>query len=74
MSLVSMLKGNGRSGFGYGSTAEDVTRDLDLSGSTILVTGINSGIGFETMRVLALHGGRDVRQPELARIELHHEE
>ena len=60
MSLVSMLKGNGRSGFGYGSTAEDVTRDLDLSGSTILVTGINSGIGFQTMRVLALHGARVV--------------
>ena len=55
MSLVSRLKGNGPSGFGYGSTAEDVTRDLDLSDRTILVTGINSGIGFETMRVLALH-------------------
>ncbi len=60
MSLVSMLKGTGPSGFGYGSTAEDVTQDLDLSGSTILVTGISSGIGFETMRVLALHGARVV--------------
>ena len=60
MSLASMLKGTGPSGFGYGSTAEDVTQDLDLSGSTILVTGISSGIGFETMRVLALHGARVV--------------
>ena len=58
MSLVALFKGEGPNGFGYGSTAEDVTRGLDLSGRTILVTGINSGIGFETMRVLALRGAR----------------
>lgn len=58
MSLVALLKGKGPSGFGYGSTAEDVTQGLDLSDRTILVTGINSGIGFETMRVLALRGAR----------------
>ena len=38
------------------STAEEVTRDIDLTGRTALVTGCNSGIGFETMRVLALRG------------------
>lgn len=38
------------------STAEEVTLGLDLSGKTALVTGINSGIGYETMRVLALRG------------------
>ncbi len=38
------------------STAEEVTAGLDLAGKTALVTGCNSGIGYETMRVLALRG------------------
>lgn len=56
MSLVSMFKGKGPSGFGYGSTAEEVSAGVDLAGRTILVTGANSGIGEETARVLALRG------------------
>lgn len=39
-------------------TAEQVTEGVDLSGRTALVTGVNSGIGLETMRVLALRGAR----------------
>ena len=58
MSLVALLKGNGPSGFGYGSTAEQVTEGLNLGGRTILVTGCNSGLGLETMRVLTKRGAR----------------
>lgn len=45
-----------RSDFGADSTAEEVTAGLDLSGRTAVVTGCNSGIGYETMRALALRG------------------
>lgn len=58
MSLLSHLKGKGPNGFGYGSTAEDVTRGLDLGGHTILVTGCNSGLGLETVRALSGRGAR----------------
>ena len=44
--------------FNKSSTGEEVTEGLDLSGRTILVTGCNSGLGLETMRVLALRGAR----------------
>lgn len=56
MSLTSMLKGTGNSGFGYGSTAEQVTEGLDLSGKRYLITGCNSGLGSEAMRVLIQRG------------------
>ncbi len=42
--------------FGAESTAEEVTAGLDLTGRTVLVTGATSGLGYESMRVLALRG------------------
>lgn len=56
MSLLSVLKGKGKSGFGYGSTAEEVTAGVSLAGKNVLITGCNSGLGLETMRVLAMRG------------------
>ena len=44
------------SGFGADATAEQVTEGLDLRGKLAVVTGCTSGIGFETMRVLAKRG------------------
>jgi NAD(P)-dependent dehydrogenase (short-subunit alcohol dehydrogenase family) len=56
MSLISLLKGVGPSGFGNKSTAEEVTQGVDLSGKIYLLTGCASGLGMETLRVLCLRG------------------
>jgi len=61
MSLLAWIKGRGGpNGFGYASTAEEVTGGLDLSDKTMLVTGVSSGLGEETARVLGLRGARVV--------------
>lgn len=46
--------------FDKSATAEEVTEGLDLSGKLAVVTGCTSGIGFETMRVLAKRGAHVV--------------
>ena len=37
MSLADLVKGTGPSGFGFSSTAEEVTHGLNLDGRTVLV-------------------------------------
>lgn len=58
MSLASLFMRKGPSGFGFGTTAEQVTAGLDLAGKSILITGAASGLGQETARVLADRGAR----------------
>lgn len=42
--------------FGARSTADKVLAGVDLTGRRIMVTGCNSGLGFETMNALAANG------------------
>jgi WW domain-containing oxidoreductase len=56
--LYGWLQGKGPSGFGWSSTAEEVTGGMSLAGRTVLLTGCGAGLGRETLRVLSLRGAR----------------
>ncbi|HEX4377721.1 MAG TPA: SDR family NAD(P)-dependent oxidoreductase [Steroidobacteraceae bacterium] len=46
--------------FNATSTTDDVLSGVDLKGKRILVTGVSAGLGVETARALAAHGGQVV--------------
>jgi WW domain-containing oxidoreductase len=58
--------------FGARSTADKVLAGIDLTGKRMVVTGCNSGIGFETMNALSANGAqviglaRTLRDAEVA--------
>ena len=49
-----MVKNNHK--FNRRSSAQEVTEGLNLNGKVALITGVNSGLGFESMRILAMRG------------------
>jgi NAD(P)-dependent dehydrogenase (short-subunit alcohol dehydrogenase family) len=58
--------------FGATSTTDEVLYGINLQGKRILVTGVSAGLGIETARSLAAHGGhvvgaaRDLKKAEAA--------
>jgi len=46
----------GKNGFGRFTTADEVVKDIDLTGKVIIVTGSNCGIGEETVKSLKKRG------------------
>jgi len=46
--------------FGAESTTDEVLEGVDLTGRRVLVTGVSSGLGVETVRALCAHGAQVV--------------
>ena len=42
--------------FGSTSTTDEVLEGIDLTDKTVLITGANSGLGFEAARAMASKG------------------
>lgn len=56
-SLKSFVKGRKSDiGFGFSTTAEEIVQSLDLTDKIVLITGVSSGLGAETVRVLRNRG------------------
>lgn len=47
-------------GYSATSTTDEVLTDVDLTGKTVLVTGVSAGLGVETSRALVAHGAHVV--------------
>ena len=45
-----------RSPYGFATTCDEVAAGYDLSDRTVMITGCNSGLGYESLRTLAEHG------------------
>ncbi|TDJ48160.1 MAG: SDR family NAD(P)-dependent oxidoreductase, partial [Gammaproteobacteria bacterium] len=61
-----------RSAYGFATTCDEVAAGSDLAGKTVLITGCNSGLGYESMRTFAAHGahvigtGRTMEKAQVA--------
>jgi len=54
--MINSIQAVIHSGYGFSTTAKEVIGDINLRGKFAIVTGVYSGIGLETVRVLAEAG------------------
>ena len=54
--LLASIKDIPVSPFGFVTTADEVAAGINLTGTTVLITGCNSGLGYESMKTIAAHG------------------
>jgi hypothetical protein len=39
-----------KNGYGFRTTAEEIVKDINLNGKVVIITGSNTGLGFENAR------------------------
>ena len=54
--LLASIEDIPLSPFGFATTADEVTTGIDLIGKTVLITGCNSGLGYQSMKTIAARG------------------
>jgi hypothetical protein len=48
--FVLYFKSPHKNGFGFKTTAEEIMKDINMEGKVVIITGSNTGLGYENAR------------------------